>query len=91
MTTPNKPNTGDAAAKVAIPLYPEFIRLPKGGTQCNWTGLSRSKLNELILPTKANKGRPPVKSICLRSEGAAKGCRLISLRSLLCHLDKFVQ
>ena len=64
---------------------PEFIRLPKGG-QCPHTGLSRSKLNQLILPCEQNDWKPPVKSACLRKRGAAKGTRLIVLQSLLDYL-----
>ena len=63
-------------------LRPEFIRLPKGGL-CPFTGLSRSKLNQLILPCSQNEFKPPVKSVCLRQRGAIKGTRLIVLDSLL--------
>jgi len=31
---------------------PEFIRLPKPGKSDPWTGLSRSVLNQLVLPCK---------------------------------------
>jgi hypothetical protein len=78
------------APVIAIPantaaVQPEFIRLPKTGL-CPWTGLSRAKLNELILPTLANGNKPPVKSVCLRKPGASKGARLIHLQSLLAYL-----
>ena len=65
---------------------PEFIRLPKPGNLCPWTGLSRSKLNELVLPCNANDFRPPVKSVCLRRRGAATGVRLIVFESLMAFL-----
>jgi hypothetical protein len=61
----------------AAPVEPEFIRLPKGSARCPYTGLTRSYLNSLILGDK-----PPVKSICLRKLGAARGCRLIVWESL---------
>ena len=64
-------------------LYPEFIRLPKKG---KWTGLSRSKLNQLILPCSQSEFKPPVKSVCLRQRGATKGTRLIVLDSLFNYL-----
>ena len=64
---------------------PEFIRLPKGGL-CPYTNLSRSKLNQLILPCEQNDWKPKVKSICLRQPGAVKGTRLIVLDSLLEYL-----
>ncbi len=65
---------------------PEFIRLPKTGTLCPYTGNSRSKLNELILPCPANDFKPPVKSVCLRQKGAIKGVRLIVWKSLMDYL-----
>ena len=68
------------------PPMPTFIRLPKAGSHCVWTGLSRSKLNQLILPCDANGYSPPVKSVSLRPRGALKGTRLILLESLLDYL-----
>jgi hypothetical protein len=46
-----------------------YIRLPKPGTQCPCPGLSRAKLNDLILPNERNGFNPPVSS----QEPAAKG------------------
>ena len=68
---------------------PEFIRLPKSGHQCQLTGLSRSKLNQLILPTEANQFKPPVRSISIRQVGQQKGVRLIVVSSLLEFLSSF--
>jgi hypothetical protein len=65
------------------PATPEFIRLPKPGTLCKYTGLSRSYLNFLILPTKQNKFTPPVRSNVLRQKGARTGVRLIDYQSLV--------
>lgn len=39
---------------------PLYLRLPKSGKRCPATGLSRSTLNDLILPTPSNDFRPPV-------------------------------
>ena len=66
--------TTSAAAQPSNPLNvtPEFIRLPKPGTLCRWTGLSRSKLNELILPSPVNSFKPPVRSLSLRNRGQIK-------------------
>ncbi len=75
------------AASVANPVKPVWIRLPRPSTFCPWTGLSRSKLNELILPCPANENVPPVRSVCLRQKGAVKGVRLIHLQSLLDYLS----
>jgi hypothetical protein len=60
---------------------PEFVRLPKAGSRCHWTGLSRSALCELILPAQA-----PVKSVVLKRRGAKRGIRLIHLPSLIAYL-----
>ena len=65
---------------------PEFIRLPKTGTLCPYSGLTRSKLNELVLACPANDHKPQVKSVCLRQKGAIKGVRLIVYRSLMEYL-----
>lgn len=67
-------------------VRPEFIRLPKSGTLCPWTGLSRSKLNEIILPSPGNGFRPPVRSVSLRSRGQVKGVRLVCFDSLMGYL-----
>lgn len=86
-------NTTHRLAKSTAPglpqsasLRPEFIRLPKSGTHCAWTGLSRSKLNELILPSPLNGHRPPVRSISLRNRNQIKAVRLVVLDSLLAFL-----
>ena len=80
-----------AAANVAEPILPEWIRLPKPGTLCAWTGLSRAKLNELILPNSANNFKPPVRSICLRKRGATRGTRLILRESLMDYLRNHLE
>jgi hypothetical protein len=66
-----------------------FIRLPKSGQQCPVTGLKRSQMNTLVWPCRANKFKPPVKSVCLRKPGAIKGTRLVHLASLLQYLHRF--
>ena len=70
-----------------VPARPEFIRLPLNGP-CPWTGLTRSKLNELILPCRNNQFRPPVRSVSLAPPGTKKGVRLIYLQSLLDYLHR---
>ena len=64
--------------KVSIPSRPEFVRLPKAGGRCPWTGLTRSALNELVLGD-----RPLVESVVLSRRGAVRGIRLIHFSSLL--------
>jgi hypothetical protein len=65
---------------------PEFIRLPLAGSACSYTGLKRSKLNELVLPCQANGFKPQVRSVCLRQRGAKKGIRLVHYQSLMDYL-----
>ena len=83
---------GHTTALVAAPApvtafqpQPEFIRRPKRG-QCPITGLTRSKLYDLISPNEGNGFKPPVKSVSLRKPGQTKGTRLIVLQSLLAYL-----
>lgn len=66
-----------------VGLVPEFIRLPRNGERCHFSGLSRATLNELILGTN-----PRVKSLYLRKPGTARGIRLIHLASLLAYLHR---
>lgn len=91
MNTEHKKQIGNAAQLTSSPVQipsqtataaarPEWIRLPKPGTLCPWTGLSRSKLWEVLQTGK-------VRNICLRKEGAARGARLISLAALIGYLD----
>jgi hypothetical protein len=80
------PASETIAVPVAQPIVPEFIRLPKPGQLCPWTGLSRSKMNELILPCAANDWKPPVKSVSLRKKGSLRGTRLIVYESLVSYL-----
>jgi|GEM_PF-913693 len=80
------PATGGAVAPTASPARPEFIRLPRPRTLCPWTGLSRSKLNELILPSPLNGFRPPVRSVSLRNRGQIRAVRLICFDSLMAYL-----
>ena len=91
--------SGNTTSPVAAPASAtsttserEFLRLPKSG-QCPITGLTRSKLYDLISPNEDNGFKPPVKSVSLRKPGQIKGTRLIVLQSLLDYLyrevDKF--
>jgi len=83
----NAPATDIKTVAVAATPHcrPEFIRLPKLGL-CPITGLSRSKIYDLISPNEGNGFKPPVKSVSLRKPGQTKGTRLIVLQSLLAYL-----
>ena len=82
MTTENVPTT----PRIQTPAEPEFLRLPPPGVRCPFTGLSRSALNELILPTELNGFKPPVRSFCIRRRGARTGIRLIDYASLKAYI-----
>ena len=59
-----------------------WVRLPRPGGRCPYTGLSRSGLFELV---RASRGR--IKSVVLKKPGAIRGVRLIHLQSLQSHLS----
>lgn len=67
--------------KHAVQPLPRYLRLPRNGSRCPHTGLSRSALNSLILGH-----RPPVKSVSLRSRYSTRGARLICGESLDAYL-----
>lgn len=74
--------------KNAITTYipPDYIRLPKPGDRCPISGLSRTTLIELSVPSPCNDFRPPVESKHIKRPGAQRGIRLISRTSLLSYL-----
>ena len=74
------------AVRELTTVKPEFVRLPKSGTRCPHTGLSRSKLNQLVLPCKENDFKPPVESKSVRSRGTIRGARIIVFDSLINYL-----
>lgn len=80
------PGTAEEEAQLAPVIRPAFLRLPKTGTLCPWTGLSRSKLNELILPAPLNGYCPPVRSLSLRNRGQIRAVRLVDFDSLMAYL-----
>ena len=65
---------------------PVHIRLPPQGKKCPDSGLTRSMLNELILPTPRNNFTPLVKSINSCPPGKDRGIRLIIWASLKAYL-----
>jgi hypothetical protein len=80
-------STAVTVAPVAPPaaaamVIPEFIRLPKPGCLCPFTGLARSAMNDLVLPSSKNHHKPLVRSFCLRQKGAKTGIRLVDYESL---------
>ena len=73
--------TSAIAAPTVQVARPEFIRLPRAGTVCPWTGLGRTYLFMLCKEGK-------VRSVSLRKEGAPRGVRLIHLTSVLEYIEK---
>ncbi|MBI5767886.1 MAG: hypothetical protein HZA93_08825 [Verrucomicrobia bacterium] len=69
---------------------PVWLRLPKSGTRCPVTGLTRSTLNELVLASRQNGYRPPVVSVVVKKRHAIRGIRLISRDSLIAYLASLV-
>jgi hypothetical protein len=63
-------------------LQPRFIRLPRSGTLCRFTGLSRTQIYLLL---KSGK----VKSHSLKRRGSCRGVRLIDFASLVAAIQEF--
>src|SRR5204863_2181433 len=75
------------AVAVGAADKPEFIRLPRPGTRCVHTGLSRTGLAELAIPSKANNHRPRVRAVEIRKRGTVRGVWLIRYDSLMHYLS----
>ena len=69
-----------------VSVKPEWLRLPSPKERCPYTGLSRSTMSELVVPSEANHHNPPVRSVVLRKRGAMRGIRLVSFDSLMTYL-----
>ena len=67
---------------------PTYVRLPKAGERCPHSGMSRSMLNNLILPSKENNYNPPVRSKSVVRPGKTRGTRLIDLDSLKAYVEQ---
>jgi hypothetical protein len=63
-------------------LQPRFVRLPKPGTLCPFTGLSRT---QIYLLCKSGK----IKSHSLKRHGTCRGVRLIDFQSLVTAIEEF--
>ena len=83
--------TNRLSVAAAMCTAPEFMRLPKSRLRDPIFGLSRSYINELILPCAENNHRPPVRSVVLRRRGARTGVRLVDIDSLRSHLNRHVE
>ncbi len=63
-----------------------WIRLPRPGTRCPVSGLSRSGLAELVRPCPRNSYRAPVEARVLKRRGAARGVLLVNRAALLAYI-----
>lgn len=73
---------------VPVKSAPICIRLPKtNGEECPWTGLSRSQLKALVIPSEDNGYKPPVKSIVYTDHRGNVRLRLIHFQSLVDYID----
>ena len=66
---------------------PEYTRIPPVGGRCPVTGLSRSSMLKLIYASSENGHKPPVRSFALKKKGQFRGTRLISVPSLIAHIE----
>jgi hypothetical protein len=65
-----------------LQLQPRLVRLPKPGTLCPFTGLSRTQI--YLLCKSGN-----VKSHNLKRRGTCRGIRLIDFQSLVAAVEEF--
>jgi hypothetical protein len=65
-----------------------WLRLPRPGSRCPVSNLSRSTLAELVRPCPRNGYRPPVEARLLKRRDARRGVLLISRDSLLGYLNE---
>jgi len=63
-----------------------WIRLPRPGTRCPVSGLSRSGLAELVRPCPRNSYRAPVEARVLKRRGATRGVLLVNRAALLAYI-----
>lgn len=74
----------DATWTIGRKITPVWVRLPKAGQQCPYTGLSRAKIYQLIAGAS-----PLVRSVVVPngSSRGSRGTRLINLDSLLNYIE----
>lgn len=66
-------------------IEPITIRLPRNGTSCPHTGLSRTAMNKLVLGDN-----PKVKSFKMAGFGGTAGIRVIDYQSLKTYMGKMM-
>jgi hypothetical protein len=73
--------------KIALDRFPAFIRVPRSGSRCPISNLTRTAIDKLTRAQPDNDFRPPVKSRVLKARGATRGVRLVEVQSLLNYLE----
>jgi hypothetical protein len=73
--------------EIAADRFPAFIRVPRSGSRCPVSNLTRTAIDKLTRPQPDNDFRPPVKSRVLKARSATRGVRLVEVQSLLNYLN----
>lgn len=73
--------------KITPGIVPNFIRLPEAGSNCPYTGYSRTGLYNLTVPCAANKFAPEVPAKCDKKRGNTRGIWLIPFDALISYIE----
>ena len=65
-----------------------WLRLPRAGSRCTVSGLSRSTLAELVRPCARNDYQPQVDARILKRKGTQRGVLLINRAALLAFIEE---
>jgi hypothetical protein len=65
----------------------EFLRIPPRDGRCPISGLSRSSIEAICVPSKKNGFNPPVRAKLLRKPEAMRGAWLIPRKAFLDYLN----
>lgn len=82
-TSGQKPTARPTASELLAErsgAFPLWIRSPRGGEPCPWSGLSRSTLYNL-----ASEGK--IRTAAIRAPGALRGIRLFHLPSIFALIE----
>jgi hypothetical protein len=66
---------------------PVYIRLPRSGSRCPVTNLTRTAIDQVVRPQPCNNFKPPVRSRVLKARNATRGVRLVEVKSLLDYIN----
>jgi len=74
-------------SETSADALPIFIRVPRSGSRCPVSKLTRTAIDQLVRPQPLNNFRPPVKSRVLKRRNATRGVRLVEVKSLLDYIN----